>query len=448
MKNRLYLVEDGGKYGFIDFEGNIIVPLIYNHVRNFNEGVAWVNLGGIKQNYDCIGGKWGFIDEEGKVIRKIDLELVNMGDFSEGLSWVMRGKNKYNGVWGIIDITGKWVLKPKHEFRLAHGFDNGISIVELNQKKGYVKNSGEILFEPQFDSVGGFDDGVSWVNIGAEEDYDGYLEGGKWALVNLNGEFIIDYEYENVQNFHDGTAWVCKDSENVKWGLIDKEGKQILDFQYEEVFRFHDNEALVKLNSKWIFIDPNGAIIRHLREDIQEIHSFQNNIAKIVLNGNFGFINRKGEIVLEPEYKEMRDSEFAAWVKSEDKWIIFNKESRKLIDLEIEVDSVENFINNEAKWIKSNKWGLVNKEGEILAQPKYDYIGNYRDGRLWVNIGGTWGYSGLRGGKWGLIDIEGNFIVEPIFDWIWYFWEGELLDANIGDKKGFVNWKGEIVWMK
>ena len=195
MDNQLYLIEDQGKYGFINSEGAIIINPIYNYARRFHEGVAWVNLGGSKQSYDVIGGKWGFIDKKGEIVREIDLELVNLINFSEGLSWVMTGETKYNGIWGIINIKGNWVLEPEYKFTQAHGFINGVSIVEANRKKGYVKNTGELLFEPQFDSVGAYSDGISWVNVGAEEDYDGFMVGGKWGLVDINGEYIVELIY-------------------------------------------------------------------------------------------------------------------------------------------------------------------------------------------------------------------------------------------------------------
>ncbi|MHA1149895.1 MAG: WG repeat-containing protein [Promethearchaeota archaeon] len=451
MDGNLYLVEDKGKFGFIDCQGNIIIDLIYDYARNFNDGVAWVNIGGTQQCYGCDGGKWGFIDKKGNIIREIDLELVNLVNFTEGLSWVMQGESKYKGVWGIIDITGKWVVEPEFDFSNAYSFQNGMAIVESKRKKGYVDASGKIIFEPQFDSVGGYSDGMSWVNIGAEEDYDGYLFGGKWALVDKKGQFIIDFIYDDAYNFCDDVAWVLKDSVNGKWGLINKEGNQILDFLYDEIFNFSENKALVKFNSNWAYINKKGDIIKTLRNDIQKIKSFKGKTAKIKTykDKHYGLINSEGEIILEPIYEKIRDSDCAAWVKTEESWLIFNKESKKLIELDIQFDSVNDFIKNEARiCVRGNKWGLVNKTGEILAKPQYAYINYYRDGFMWVNVGGKHGYGGIRGGKWGVIDIKGQFIVEPIFDWIWHFWDDELLEVTIGDKKGYATWKGKIIWLK
>lgn len=448
MDTHLYLIEDQGKFGFINSKGNIIIDPIYSHARNFHEGIAWVNIGGTKRNYDVVGGKWGFIDDKGSIIRQCDLDLVNIGDFSEGLSWVMTGANKYNGMWGIIDKEGNWVLEPCHDFHIAYRFHDGVSIVELNDKTGFVNSVGEIISKPQYDSVSGFSDGISWVNIGAEEDYDGFLIGGKWGIINLKGEYIIEPIYDNMQNFNEDVSWVCKDSNTGKWGLIDKNGTQLLGFRYERCFNFHNHEALVCFNSKWMFIDPNGTILRTLRSDIQDIKSYDCDLALIAVDGKYGFINKQGEIMLEPQYEEIKNFKSVAWVRSEEKWNIYNKESKELIKIPFQIDSVEPFFNNEAKiWLKGNKWGLINSNGVLLAEPNYDYVGYHREGYIWVNLGGQWGYSGIRGGKWGLIDLKGKFIVEPIFDRIDYFWRGDLLEVQIENKRGYINWKGEIVWI-
>ena len=51
----LSLVEKDGKHGYVNKDGKVIIPLIYNEGMNFVEGRAGI----------MIDNKWGFIDSTG-----------------------------------------------------------------------------------------------------------------------------------------------------------------------------------------------------------------------------------------------------------------------------------------------------------------------------------------------------------------------------------------------
>ena len=59
--SKLYVIEQNGKYGFCDIDGNIKVECIYDGVTEFNK----YGFAGIKQN-----GKWGSINENGEIVQK------------------------------------------------------------------------------------------------------------------------------------------------------------------------------------------------------------------------------------------------------------------------------------------------------------------------------------------------------------------------------------------
>ena len=74
------------KWGYINNEGKIAVPLQYEQAYRFYNGFASVKL----------NEKYGLIDETGKVIIPILYDECN--GFSEGLASV-----KKNDKWGFID---------------------------------------------------------------------------------------------------------------------------------------------------------------------------------------------------------------------------------------------------------------------------------------------------------------------------------------------------------
>ena len=86
-----------GKYGFINEEGEEVIPPKYDEAYPFRKGLAAVEL----------NGKSGWINPEGTVV--IPLKYDNAGNFSEGLAEV-----KLNGKWGLVNTKGEEVVPPEY----------------------------------------------------------------------------------------------------------------------------------------------------------------------------------------------------------------------------------------------------------------------------------------------------------------------------------------------
>jgi len=63
---KLYAVQESGKWGFVDSNKNIVIKCEYDIVTEFNE----YGFAGIKK-----GGKWGVVNDEGKIVVKPTYEL-------------------------------------------------------------------------------------------------------------------------------------------------------------------------------------------------------------------------------------------------------------------------------------------------------------------------------------------------------------------------------------
>jgi hypothetical protein len=73
----LSLVGKDKKHGFVDKNGKLIVPLIYDEALTFSEGMA-----AVMQNF-----KWGYIDSTGKTI--VELQYNEAMSFHDGLAVVV-----------------------------------------------------------------------------------------------------------------------------------------------------------------------------------------------------------------------------------------------------------------------------------------------------------------------------------------------------------------------
>jgi hypothetical protein len=85
-----------GKFGFVDEEGNEVIPLKYDGVGNFREGRAAVNL----------NRKWGFVDLQGNEV--IPLKYDYAGSFFYGKAAIRIGDCS-----GEVALNGKEYFRPQ-----------------------------------------------------------------------------------------------------------------------------------------------------------------------------------------------------------------------------------------------------------------------------------------------------------------------------------------------
>ena len=219
-----------GKYGFIDFEGNEVIPLKYEDAFNFRNGFAPVKLNGkwsyinlegkeitqfiydealnFQEDIDVaaviIGDYYGFIDKSGKEITTLKYEVQNRSCVSEvsGYKWITLNKNeRYNDFQSIT----------KKLFTLKHPF--------MNEKTGNA-------YHPRFlefydDHI--FHEGLAAVSVKCPE-Y-GRLVPKRVSNPGNRG-YTVTYEIDETQ-----PAPIC-------WGFIDITGKEIIPLKYKTISPF------------------------------------------------------------------------------------------------------------------------------------------------------------------------------------------------------------------
>lgn len=85
----LKAVEQDGKWGFVNQEGELVIPYRYNYARSFHDGLAMVKL----------YGKWGYIDWFGNELIPVVFDEVT--SFRDSHAFV-----KKDGQVGLLDVAG------------------------------------------------------------------------------------------------------------------------------------------------------------------------------------------------------------------------------------------------------------------------------------------------------------------------------------------------------
>lgn len=150
-------------WGYIDERGREIVPIHYNALHDFSEGLAACGVFDpelAKRSAFARRGtgdfRWGYLNREGQVV--IPLQYFAAGPFTEGLAAVDAGGERDGSCdrarhFGYLDKTGAFVIKP--QFASATAFQNGRARVSI----GYTRYEGRCLCcAPRFVGKHGFVD--------------------------------------------------------------------------------------------------------------------------------------------------------------------------------------------------------------------------------------------------------------------------------------------------
>lgn len=271
------------KWGYIDFEGKLIIDYIYDHAHFFSEGAASVQ----------INEKEGLIDPDGKFI--IEPVYDFCGDFSEGMAHVVKeddGKFKH----GFTNKNGDVFFKNYFNNNTGD-FHDGLAVFEIDLKFGYVDKNGEIVIEPSYSYAYDFSEGLAMV---ADDKY-------KCGFINTKGELVIPFNFDhdaydayNIQGFVNGLGAVC---ENGKYGFINSNGEYVVAPEFEDIEKFSDGIALVYINGLWGYIDEMGEYA--IEPQFKHATSFSYGYAFARLtetsnsydSGGYGLIDKTGKFI-------------------------------------------------------------------------------------------------------------------------------------------------------
>ena len=311
-----FIINVGGKYGFIDSSGAVVIQPRYSSVHNFSEGLAAVNS----------DGKSGFVDPYGKEV--IPLVFQAASDFSEGVAVVDTGNSR--GRAAFVDHKGKLTLLTcviyseemigfsgafsegllpvtvgnqltyidricnplvKPDAIRGSGFSEGLAAVSSGDgKHGYIDRTGKVAIPYEFLDAASFSEGLALVNID-----------GKYGYINASGQVVIAPQFRSgSRNFHEGFAVV--ESESKQMGYINKSGGFAVQPKYQGAWDFSEGLAAVQTfpgkdrNDFSVgYIDQRGRQV--IKPQFIEGEDFVGGIAQVMIHGKFAYVDRTGQVV-------------------------------------------------------------------------------------------------------------------------------------------------------
>ena len=224
--------------------------------------IAWSNL----RNRVDEDGKYGFVDENGNWVVKPQFD--DAFDFSEGLAIV-----EVEGKWGYIRPDGTWAIEP--HFDVACDFSEGLAMVEVDGKWGYIRPDGTWAIEPQFESAEDFSsDGTAEVKLNGQYLYIHLHPDGSWNIEGME-EDEDDEEWDEGEDEAEASedekmVTLYFYGEGVRIDVMDKEDDLMDSFMALREDSIYDIDLWVGDDIESISIDNLGETLNALEEDDPE----------------------------------------------------------------------------------------------------------------------------------------------------------------------------------
>lgn len=212
----------------------------------------------------------------------------------------------------------------------------------------------------------------------------------KWGYINENGQLAIESKYDNTRDFSEGLAGV---NYKGKWGFISTDGKQKIDFKYRSVFPFKEGIARVQdFDKLYGFINKSGEEV--IAPKFVEAYDLGDGLIKIKTNTGFNFISIKGDTLLDQDITRVNNfKDGYAVVKDFGKETLLDVNGKLLFDYKY--DKVYTPHNERIKVRSEKKYGYVSLKGDNLIPIEYEKLSSFQNGLA----------AGKKDNKWMLIDI-------------------------------------------
>lgn len=339
--NGLYIVgvEDADRfgaivYGLADTDGSVYISPKYDGLWVAKEGYQY------KDNaYKCeLKGKYGFIDSHGNVLLPVVYNgLDNMGYYR----WLtVRG-----GKQGVVELKSASSIKEI----LPCKFDK-------------IEKSGQYFL---------------------------LSESGKKGLADSEGLMVIPVKYDDVGPFSSADlAWVVS---NRLRGVYKRKGEEVQPCIIKDVFTYNSDGAKQLLNfgkypgwnADCVYVECEsgiGIIDGHSCKTLIPpshgyISPFAGGKALCQDNGKWGIVSSSNDVVQAAVFDEM---------------LIGGKQVRPY-------DVPPQLFKDNIYVRKDSLWGLLNADGKLAVEVKYDSLGLWHDSLMIAKQNGKYGYVGING---------------------------------------------------
>lgn len=325
-----------GKWGFCNPDREVVIACEYDEVQAFSfrdaQPLALVRTGKLPQEW-----RYGMVNLEGEVC--IPLEYANLEPFSCGFA-KMRSYGK--SLYGFIDLLGRQLTS--HAFETAQSFSEGRAYVTWPlrrrvQEHGFLDTEGEMRLSGRllFDDAQPFHQGFSLVtHYAARGDFYSYLKpDGTFLTLRKPGQASSNLDWFcSASPFQNDRALVY--GELTGFAIIDTTGMIVADLGFDFDAAYPASQGLIRVlkGQDTGFLDTQGKEIIPCILDYARVRDFSCGLAAFqeTPDGLWGFLNCQLDVVVSPRYSEVGDfSDELATVQRDDAYGLVNTQGQEVV---------------------------------------------------------------------------------------------------------------------
>lgn len=309
---------------------------------------------------------------------------------------------------GDVDMSAALVEYYIHEQQLIDAFkkiDQGLESAPDNERLQALFDSIKGQYKSSYASYGAiteFDNGCAKITLDGK---DGVIDDTGDDVIAL-GPYTKIFEIGTVSDY---SAVAANNGEGCFYFDTDGYKRLSPDEKYDYLGTFCDEYAVVSRNGKWGYINHNFEEQGLLYDAVTV---FCDGIAAVQKNGKWAIINSDLQENTGYEYEDVVVDEYnrcsingTIFVVKDGKYYLINEKGEVLSQ---GFDNAKPFINKDgcAAVCSGEQWGLINKKGEIVLEPKFQELGSGSEGLA----------AFMEDGKWGYITEKGEIFIEAVFD--------------------------------
>lgn len=231
----LYSDDSGAFFGMKDESDNIITEPLYTYIGIFNADNVSIAI--------SKDDKYGAIDKNGKILVPLQYDYLS---YDETTKQYLYGKNEK---YGLLNKDGKIAVPAKYD--MISFFHQGMATITVGEKSGLIDQNQNIIiptvypviFEYNKDNfttveneeyvlysiahkrkiAGGFD----FLSLSSDNNLILAQKDGKYGFIDANGKTVIPFKFTYANTFSDNMAAVAEDTEAVEIYYINSKGERI-----------------------------------------------------------------------------------------------------------------------------------------------------------------------------------------------------------------------------
>lgn len=248
-------------YGYLDRDGGVIIPAIYQTATDFQDGVAVV------QTKD---GQFQLLSRDTSVLYKYPYDYV--GQYGQGmLAFREEGNSKY----GFINKKGDVLIEPS--FDGVQPFSEGRAVInkveDYTYSYGLIDQKGNILIEPTFSDINRLEE--KRIALGKATNPDKPYLGSLYAIADLNGNLLSDYRYQAVLPYQQGYASAHDKDSTFFLNRDGKVAQKLPVVPGQGTLRFQNSLIQANVDFQLTYLDRKGNVIWRPKKTIRLDNQFR-----------------------------------------------------------------------------------------------------------------------------------------------------------------------------